>query len=338
MTVRVAIVGATGYSGAQLARLLLTHRGCSIAGVFASRDRDGRTMADEFAIFKDRLELPLLAASAETVAESGAQIALLATPHEVSASLVPELLERGLRVLDLSGAFRLRDAELYPQHYGFAHGAPALLERAVYGLVELNRARLVDATLVAVPGCYPTASILGLWPVVDAGLVAAGTVPVIDALSGVSGAGRAVRQSSLFCEVSAGPYGVFGHRHEPEIVLHAGADVIFTPHLVPMERGLIATIHVQLAPGVTSAMVDAAFADRYGDERFVRLLDAGAWPTTRGVVGTNCCDLCWALDERRSHLIVVGAIDNLVKGAAGQAVQAMNVMLGLDETLGLEGM
>jgi len=153
-----------------------------------------------------------------------------------------------------------------------------------------------------------------------------------------SGAGRGVRQSGLFCEVSAGPYGVFGHRHEPEIVLHAGADVIFTPHLVPMERGIIATIHVQLSPGVTGAMVDAAFGERYRDERFVRLLESGSWPTTRGVVGTNCCDLAWALDERRGHLIVVGAIDNLIKGAAGQAVQAMNVMLGLDETLGLEGM
>lgn len=332
----VAIVGVTGYAGAELARLLMHHRACAIAGVFASSDRAGRTLADEFGIFRGRLDLPIGAATPDAIAGCGAAVALLATPHAASAALVPALLDRGLTVMDLSGAFRLRDATLYPHHYGFAHTHPDLLERAVYGLVELARERLGGARLVAVPGCYPTASILGLAPIVRAGLVEAGATPIIDAISGVSGAGRGVRVGGLFCEVSAGPYGVHTHRHAPEIALHAGTDVVFTPHIVPMERGLTATIHLPMAPGVTRARVDEVFAASYGAERFVRLLPDGVLPTVRGVVGTNCCDLAWALDEDRGHLIVMSAIDNLIKGAAGQAIQAMNVVLGLDEAMGLE--
>jgi N-acetyl-gamma-glutamyl-phosphate reductase len=242
-----------------------------------------------------------------------------------------------LRVLDLSGGFRLRDAALYPKVYGFEHGHPELLETAVYGLPELNRAQIASARLVAVPGCYPTSAILPLAPLVRAGAVARGTRPIIDSTSGVSGAGRTPTAKTHFCEISLQPYNVLKHRHNPEIDLHAGVPVVFTPHLGAFDRGILSTIHVELSEGWNAARVGATLRGAYGAEPFVRLRAPDQWPSVGAVRETNFCDIGWAVDEPRRHLIVVSAIDNLVKGAAGQAIQCMNIVCGLPETLGLDG-
>jgi N-acetyl-gamma-glutamyl-phosphate reductase len=230
----------------------------------------------------------------------------------------------------------MRDPAVYPKHYAFEHREPKLLERAVYGLPELNRARLAAADLIAVPGCYPTSIILPLRPLVKAGAVRAGTRPIIDATSGVSGAGRGLSLRSLFCEVSQSPYGVLKHRHNPEIDEHAGLKTLFTPHLGPFDRGILSTIHVDLADGFASAAkIRELIENAYGDEPFVRVLPEGAFPAVNDVAGTNFCDIGIAVDQANAHAILFGAIDNLVKGAAGQAVQCLNVRFGLPETTGL---
>lgn len=340
--VGVVIVGAGGYAGAELADLLLAHERARIVGLFASArrekgDQPGR-FDELFTRFRGRLTQEVRAASVEAILATGAKAAFLATPHEASVELTPELLARGMVVLDLSAAFRLSDPGLYPKHYGFEHARADLLRSAVYGLVEVNRARLRTADLIAVPGCYPTSAILPLLPLVKAGAVRAGTRPIVDSVSGVSGAGRGLSLGSLFCEVSLKAYNVLKHRHEPEIAEHAGlgsGGVFFTPHLGPYDRGIVSTIHVELASGWTGERVSAALRGAYEGERFVRLLPADQWPSVADVRGTNFCDIGWKVDESRSHLIVSSAIDNLVKGAAGQAVQAMNVRMGWDEAEGL---
>ncbi len=338
----VAIVGAGGYAGAELADLLLGHGGARIVGLFASArrekgDQPGR-FDELFPRFRGRLTQEVRPASVEAIAATGATVAMLATPHEASLELAPALLARGMVVLDLSAAFRLSDPGLYPTHYGFAHTRADLLASAVYGLVEVNRARLRSAELIAVPGCYPTSAILPLVPLVRAGAVRAGTRPIVDSVSGVSGAGRGLALGSLFCEVSVKAYNVLKHRHEPEIAEHAGlgaGGVFFTPHLGPYDRGIVSTIHVELAAGWNGERVSAALRGAYERERFVRLLPEEQWPSVADVRGTNFCDIGWKVDEARGHLVVSSAIDNLVKGAAGQAVQAMNVRMGVDEGEGL---
>ncbi|TVQ62722.1 MAG: N-acetyl-gamma-glutamyl-phosphate reductase [Phycisphaerales bacterium] len=334
---RVAVVGAAGYTGLELLECLAGHPQAKVVAVFGS-GRGGetaRTLSSEHPRLRGRLDLPIRTASVDAIAESGADAVFLATPHEVSASLAPPLTREGLRVLDLSGAFRLSDASAYPRHYGFAHGDASVLASAVYGMPELHRERLAGASLIALPGCYPTASILALWPLVNAGLVRAGSTPIVDAVSGVSGAGRAAKVSNLFCEVSLRAYGLPVHRHEPEIAEHAGTAVVFTPHVGPFDRGILATIHVELDAGVDAAAVDRAYEDAFAGQAFVRLLPKGEWPSVGAVVRTNFCDLAWLVDEASGRVRVFSAIDNLVKGASGQAVQAMNAAFGLDETLGL---
>ena len=337
---RCVVVGAAGYSGAEVCRLLLNHPQAEVVGLFgsASRGEGEQTLAEVFPRFRNRLTLPVKAASVEAIAELAPDAVFLCTPHEASVPLASGLVSKGIRVLDLSAAFRLRDAALYPKHYGFTHEHPELLEQAVYGLVEVNRAKIAGAMLVAVPGCYPTSAVLPLWQLVRSGVVKAGTRPVIDSISGVSGAGRAAKTGSLFCEVSIQPYGVLTHRHQPEISLHAGVEVVFTPHLAPLVRGMISTMHVQLAPGWHGERVRAHLAGVYGREPFIRLLPAGTWPSAAAVERTNCCDIATACDEEHGHLIVCSAIDNLTKGAGGQAVQCMNVALGFPETAGLEAL
>jgi len=335
---RVAIVGAPGYTGAEALDILLRHPRAEVVGLFGSDRRAGEAeqpMSDLFPRFRGQCDLPVRAGSAEAVIATGAQAALLATPHEASHDLAPLLLDAGIAVFDLSAAFRLSDPAAYPKHYGFEHKRPDLLRSAVYGLVEHARERLRSADLVAVPGCYPTSAILPLRPLIEAGAVRAGTRPIIDSTSGVSGAGRKPHLTSLFCEVSQQPYGVLKHRHQPEIDEHAGAATLFTPHLGPYDRGIVSTIHVDLSSGWTADRVRALYSDRYADEPFVRLLSEGRWPSAGAVRHTNFCDIACAVDEAHHHLIVVSAIDNLVKGAAGQAVQCLNVRFGLPETMGL---
>lgn len=340
--VGVAVIGAGGYSGAELVSLLLGHPGARIVGLYGSAKREGgaQTFAESWPRFRGRLDLPVHATSVEAVAGSGARAVFLATPHEASVELAPKLLAAGLVVLDLSGGFRFREAGLYPKHYGFEHHEPSLLERAVYGLPELFRAKIAGADLIAVPGCYPTSAILPLAPLVRAGAIAKderGRVrrPIIDSASGVSGAGRGLSQKSLFCEVSLQPYNVLKHRHNPEIDAYCGTATVFTPHLAAFERGILSTIHVDLAEGWSAARVGEVLRGAYADEPFVRLCGEQVWPAVADVRHTNFCDIGWAVDSSYNHLIIASAIDNLVKGAAGQAVQCFNRRFGLAETTGL---
>lgn len=335
---RIAVIGAGGYSGAELVELLVGHPGVEVVGLFGSARREGEAgparYSKVFPRFRGVMDLPLRATSPDAVASVKPDAVFLATPHEASMELAGDLLERGMVVLDLSAAFRFKDAAVYPEYYGGAHSHPELLARAVYGLPEINRAAIKGADLIGVPGCYPTSAILALKPLVDAGVIGSGRV-IIDSCSGVSGAGRSLSQKSLFCEVSYQPYGVFAHRHQPEIEAYAGTPVVFTPHLGCWDRGILSTIHVELAQGFDESRVRETLNRAYANEPFVRLCERGEWPSVMDVTRTNFCDIgCAAKD---GHLIIVSAIDNLTKGAAGQAVQCMNIRLGLDETTGLLG-
>jgi N-acetyl-gamma-glutamyl-phosphate reductase len=344
--VRIAIVGAAGYSGTELATMLVEHSHAKIVGVFGSAKRDAaapQPFGVHFPRFRGLIDLPLMPGGIDEILACRPDIVFLATPHEASMELAPGLLEGGARVLDLSAAFRLRDAALYPKFYGFDHARPDLLNVAVYGLPERYRALLPEARLVAVPGCYPTSAILPLAPLVAANALALNAKgracrPVIDSTSGVSGAGRKAEQRLLFCEVSQSAYGIFKHRHQPEIDAYAGTPTLFTPHLGPYDRGILSTIHVDLAPGWTEARVRETLHAAYEGERFVRVLPPGAFPSVGDVRHTNFCDIGVAVDEAWSHAIIVSAIDNLTKGASGQAIQCMNLMLGFDEGLALGGM
>ncbi|MBS0191856.1 MAG: N-acetyl-gamma-glutamyl-phosphate reductase [Phycisphaerales bacterium] len=336
---RVVIVGAGGYSGAELVSILSRHVGAEIVGLFASARRekgDQPGKFDEiFPRFRGICDLPVLPYSHEAAAALKPDAVFLATPHEASVELAPDLLKLGAVVLDLSAAFRLKNPGLYPKHYGFEHSHAALLKDAVYGLPELFREAISRAFLIAVPGCYPTSAILPLAPLQRAGLIRAGTRPIIDSASGVTGAGRGANVKYLLAEVSLQPYGVLSHRHQPEIDAYAGLPTLFTPHLVAFDRGILSTIHVDLVPGTTAEAVGSVYARAYSNEPFVRLLPPKSFPAVADVRHTNFCDIGFALDEHHSHLIISSAIDNLVKGAAGQAVQCMNLRFGLGETAAL---
>lgn len=338
-TLNITIVGASGYTGGELVERLLSHPHARITALLGSESHGAKAEPRSFeALFprlRGRIGLSITPLNPPALCESDADVVFLATPHETSIELAPKLLDAGKRVVDLSGAWRLGSEGLTKSVYGLKTDRSEWFGRAAYALVEINRDRLPEAQLVSIPGCYPTASILALRPLVRADAIRAGTRPIIDATSGVSGAGRTPNARTTFGEVSLQPYGVLNHRHAPEIELHAGAGVVFTPHLGAYDRGILATIHVELAPGFSAARIAEIYREMYGHERFVRLLPAGEWPSVAGVRHTNFCDLNWAVDEKHGHLIVVSAIDNLVKGASGQAIQAMNAMHGMPEHLGL---
>lgn len=335
---RAVVVGAAGYSGAEIVGILLKHEAVDVVGLFASAARAENVVRFDqlFPRFRGWTDLKVHAATAEKILALEPDAVFLATPHEVSHDLAPALCAHGVTVFDLSAAFRLRDREAYPKHYGFSHAYPAWLEKAVYGIAELNRPAITRAQLIAVPGCYPTSVILPLRPLVDAGLLADGSV-IVDSTSGVSGAGRSPALKSLFCEVSQQAYGVFTHRHQPEMAQEAGTDVIFTPHLGPFDRGILSTIHATLRPTVGEAQVRETLSNRYASDPFVAILKAGDWPSVSAVEASNRCDIGIAVDPTRQHLIMCSAIDNLIKGAAGQAVQCMNIRFGFAETQGFSG-
>ncbi len=334
-TLPVAVVGAAGYSGAEIVAMLAAHPEVSVVGVYGSGSRAGNeALSSVHPRLRGVADLPIEAADPSAIIASGAKAVFLCTPHEASEALAPALLDAGLAVLDLSASFRLRDPALYPAHYGFEHRHPDLLATAVYGLAELRRNDLIGAQLIAVPGCYPTSVILPVRPLVDAGLVLPDRV-IVDSASGVSGAGRTAAVKSLFCEVSMQPYGVLSHRHQPEMAQETGADVLFTPHLGCWDRGILSTIHADLAPGTTVDACRQALTDRYAASAFVRVLPEGSWPSVAGVERTNFCDIGLGGCDRRGHLVIVSAIDNLVKGAAGQALQCMNLRFGFPESMGL---
>lgn len=337
MQPRIAVVGASGYTGLELTRLLAGHPSVTLA--VASSDRwVGESLAARAGIASGLRYASLDDALAQAAT---CEVVMLATPAEASHELVPKL--RGVpHVIDLSGAFRLRDALRYTSHYGFAHGQPELLAEAVYGLPELFRARLANARLVANPGCYATAIQLALAPIL--GLVAPGRL-IVDGMSGVTGAGRKATEEFSFAEIAGDlrAYRVLRHQHEPEIeqglsdVAARDVSVTFVPHLLPVSRGILVTCHAQLAPGGSAAAVAAAFESRYGAEPFISLAPSADKVSLHDVVGTNRCRIGWAVGED-GELVVTAAIDNLVKGAAGQAVQNLNVLLGLSEQAGLAGL
>jgi N-acetyl-gamma-glutamyl-phosphate reductase len=337
--IRIAVLGASGYTGADLVRLALTHPMVEIVAL-AANQKAGQTMADIWPHFAPYPTLPRLI-RADAVDWQGVDAVFGCLPHAASAELLSTL--KDTRIIDLSADFRLLDAEVYGEWYGVTHPAPHLLAEAVYGLTEMARPRLKDARLVACPGCYPTAALLALLPLAEAGLISPANI-TINALSGVSGAGRGLKESNLFVEVAeaVAPYAVGRHRHMPEIEQELGrgfgapVTVSFTPHLVPMNRGELETITVELAPGKTAQDLRTAFAARYAEEPFVHLLPEGVVPATRMVRGSNHVVLNAFPDRVPGRAIVIVAIDNLVKGSSGQAIQNMNLMFGLPETMGLE--
>jgi N-acetyl-gamma-glutamyl-phosphate reductase len=349
--VKVAIIGASGYSGEELVRLVLHHPQAELVAV-TSRQYAGRTVAQvfpKFASLAAARTLRFTEPDAPTIA-SAAGVVFLALPHGVAAEFAVPLLERGGRVIDLSADFRLRSAAVYEEFYGHPHPAPDLLERAVYGLPEVYRESIRDARLLASPGCYPTSILLPVLPLLRARVVRPEGI-IADSLSGVSGAGRKAELDYLFCECneSVRPYGLPKHRHLSEIEeqcsLAAGQRVViqFTPHLVPVNRGILTTLY--LGPAVPAlgaeaalalaAKVAAVYAEAYANEPFVRLLEGKALPDTKNVVGTNTLEIAWRVDPRTGRLIVMSAVDNVVKGAGGQALQSLNLMCGFSETEGL---
>lgn len=347
----VAVVGASGYSGEELVRLLLAHPHVELAAV-TSRQYAGQTLAQVFPKFANHPRARSLRFSEPNVdaLAKAAEVVFLALPHGVASEYAPALLKLGARVIDLSADFRLRSAAVYKEFYAHEHPAPELLTEAVYGLPEIYRQKIRQATLIASPGCYPTSILLPILPLLKAGLVKS-TGIIADSLSGVSGAGRKAELDYLFveCNESVRPYGVPKHRHlseiEQELSLAARTPVTiqFTPHLIPVNRGILTTIY--LAPekhfADAKAMnelgerVAACYREAYGNEPFVRLLDGAALPDTKNVAGTNVIEIAWRLDPRTGRLLVMSAEDNLVKGASGQAVQSMNIMWGFAETAGL---
>ena len=336
--IRVGIVGGTGYTGVELLRLLAQHPQVEVA-VITSRSEAGVRVADMYPNLRGHYDS--LAFSVPDSATLGACDAVFfATPHGVAHALAGELLAAGTRVIDLSADFRLQDAEEWAAWYGQPHGAPELLGEAVYGLPEVNREQIRNARLIAVPGCYPTASQLGLLPLLEAGLADPATL-IADCKSGVSGAGRGAKVGSLFCEAgeSMMAYSVKGHRHLPEIRQGlrraAGGEVglTFVPHLTPMIRGIHATLYARVAD--RSVDLQALYEKRYANEPFVDVMPAGSHPETRSVRGANVCRLAVHRPQQGDLVVVLSVIDNLVKGASGQAVQNLNIMFGLDERLGL---
>ncbi|MSR34237.1 MAG: N-acetyl-gamma-glutamyl-phosphate reductase [Phycisphaerales bacterium] len=337
-TTPIAIVGAAGYTGAELARIAAAHPFVEVVALFASERANNaavRIMSDIFPQLRGVNDLPIHAACVDAILECGAKVIFLATPHEASAELAPALLAHGLIVIDLSAAFRLRDAAAYPAHYGFTHPSSSLLAHAVYGLPELNRAALMQADLIACAGCYPTSVILPLRPLVNARLLNASRPVIVDSASGVSGAGRGATAKNLFCEVSFQPYSPLQHRHQPEMRQETRLDILFTPHLLPLDRGIVSTIHVELVPGVSESVVRETLGAHYADEPFIRLLPEGVWSSIAAVERTNYCDISLMVDSAHNHLVIASSIDNLVKGAAGQAMQCMNIRMGFPETMGL---
>jgi N-acetyl-gamma-glutamyl-phosphate reductase len=325
--VRVGVAGATGYAGQELVRLLARHPRVRLARAMASSASSPQRGLPALGRLWDGT---VVALDVEALGED-VEAAFLALPEEASAEVAPRLLARGVRVFDLSGAFRLRDAAARARWYPRTAAMPA---GVAYGLTEQRRADIAGAALVSCPGCYPTAAVLALGPLVAAGLVA-GEV-VIDAKSGVSGAGKAPSERTHFseCHGNVSAYGVFAHRHAAEIEQELGVAVTFVPHLVPLDRGILQTIYTRVAGGTTSDAIGHVYRAAYDGAPFVRLTGS-ALPAIRHVAHTNFCDIGWALDAAGARLVVVAVLDNLLKGAAGQAVQCFNVAFGFDECAGL---
>ncbi|MCG8668845.1 MAG: N-acetyl-gamma-glutamyl-phosphate reductase [Pseudomonadales bacterium] len=335
---KVGIVGGTGYTGVELLRLLVQHPEVELTAV-TSRSEAGQQVHSLYPNLRGHLDLPFSEPSEDTLSEC--DLVFFATPNGVAMKMVPALLDKGVKVIDLAADFRIKDIPTWEQWYGQSHACPAAVEEAVYGLPEVNRDAIAKARLVANPGCYPTAVQLGFLPLIEAGVVDKQRL-IADAKSGVSGAGRQASVGMLLCEASESlkAYGVPGHRHLPEIkqgLTNAAGDEVgftFVPHLTPMIRGIHATCYAT----VTASDIDlqSLFENRFADEPFVDVMEAGSHPETRSVKGSNMCRIAVHQPQGGDTAVILSVIDNLVKGAAGQAVHNMNIMFGFEETLGIE--
>lgn len=339
--IKVGIIGSTGYAGGELVRILLGHKEVEIKW-FGSRSYIDKKYASVYQNMFQIVDAVCLDDNMEELAEQ-VDVIFTATPQGLCASLINEEILSKVKVIDLSADFRIKDVNVYEKWYGIEHKSPQFIEEAVYGLCEVNREDIKKARLVANPGCYTTCSILTAYPLAKEGLIDMSTL-IIDAKSGTSGAGRGAKVANLYCEVNENmkAYGVATHRHTPEIEEQlgyaSGEEVLlnFTPHLVPMNRGILATEYAKLTREVTYEEVKAIYDKYYGNEKFIRVLDEGVYPETKWVEGSNYVDIGFKIDPRTNRIIMMGAIDNLVKGAAGQAVQNMNLVFGLPEDEGLK--
>lgn len=338
--IKVGIIGSTGYAGQEIVRLLLGHKEAEIVW-YGSRSYIDKKYYEVFGNMFQIVDNVCLDDNMEELA-SQVDVIFTATPQGLCASLVNEGILSKTKIIDLSADFRIKDVKVYEKWYGIEHKSPQFIKEAVYGLCEINRKEIRNARLIANPGCYTTCSILSFYPLVKEKLIDMNSI-IIDAKSGTSGAGRGAKVNNLYCEVneSIKAYGVLTHRHTPEIEEQLGyaageeLKLIFTPHLVPMNRGILVTGYANLSKSVTYEEVRAAYDKYYKDEKFVRVLDKDVCPETRWVEGSNYVDVNFKIDERTNRIVVMGALDNLVKGAAGQAVQNMNLICGLPEDEGL---
>ena len=339
--IKAGIIGATGYAGGELVRLLLGHKEAEIVW-YGSRSYVDQDYASIYQNMFQIVDAKCMDDNMDELAKQ-ADVIFTATPQGLCASLVNEEILSNTKVIDLSADFRLKDVNTYESWYKIQHKAPQYIDEAVYGLCEINRDKIKNARLIANPGCYPTCSTLSIYPLVKEGLIDPDTI-IIDAKSGTSGAGRGAKTDNLYCEVNENikAYGVAGHRHTPEIEEQlgyaAGRPVLlnFTPHLVPMNRGILITAYASLKKPVSYEEVKAVYDKYYDQERFVRVLPKDVCPQTKWVEGSNYVDVNFKIDPRTNRVIMMGAMDNLVKGAAGQAVQNMNLLFGVEESMGLQ--
>ena len=339
--IKVGIIGATGYAGGELVRILMGHKEAEIVW-YGSRSYIDQKYADVYRNMFQIVDAKCMDDNIEALADQ-VDVIFTATPQGFLASVINENILGKTKIIDLSADFRIKDVKVYEKWYGIEHKSPQFIEEAVYGLCEVNRDKVKGARLIANPGCYTTCSILTAYPLAKEGIIDMRTL-IVDAKSGTSGAGRGAKVPNLFCEVNENmkAYGVASHRHTPEIEEHLGyasgenVTISFTPHLVPMNRGILATEYATLKKDVTGEEVKAIYDKYYADEKFVRVLGEGVCPETKWVEGSNYVDIGFKLDPRTNRIVMMGAIDNLVKGAAGQAVQNMNLLFGLPESEGLE--
>ncbi|MDE6566188.1 MAG: N-acetyl-gamma-glutamyl-phosphate reductase [Lachnospiraceae bacterium] len=339
--IKVGIIGSTGYAGQEIVRILLQHPEAEIVW-YGSRSYIDEKYSSVFGNMVDLVDEKCLGEDMDALAAQ-VDVIFTATPQGLCSTLVNEKILSQTKIIDLSADFRIKDVAKYEQWYGITHPSPEFIEEAVYGLCEVNREQIRSARLLANPGCFPTCSTLSIYPLAKEGLIDMKTV-IVDAKSGVSGAGRGAKVQNLYCEVneSIKAYGITSHRHTPEIedqLSYASGENVtinFTPHLVPMNRGILTTSYATLKQSVSSDELRAVYQKYYGQEYFVRVLEQNVYPETRWVEGSNFVDVNFKIDERTNRVIMLGAIDNVVKGAAGQAVQNMNLMFGLEENMGLQ--
>lgn len=339
--IKVGIIGSTGYAGAEIVKLIQNHPEAEVVW-FGSKSFEGEPFASVYRNMFELVDEKCLGDNIDELADK-VDVIFTATPQGLCSKIINEDVLSKCKVIDLSADFRIKDVETYEKWYGIKHESPEYIEEAVYGLCEINRDKTKDARLIANPGCYTTCSILSIYPLVKEGLIDPKSI-IVDAKSGTTGAGRGAKVANLFCEVNENikAYGVTTHRHTPEIEEQlsyaAGKSVVinFTPHLVPMQRGILVTAYADLTKDVTYDEVKAIYDKYYKDEKFIRVLDKDLCPETRFVANSNYTDINFKIDERTNRIVMMGALDNLVKGAAGQAVQNMNIMFGLPEETGID--